>query len=326
MMNDFRLQRTRAHRSPEVARLVTLAEFEAFGDTDKAPATLAAYRSDWRSFTGWCESAGHRSLPATPDTVAAWLQDQTTAGYAVATIQRRLITIRQQHVRDGHPSPTDSPNVQAAWASTRRHLGTAPRKVAPLTLELLRQTVATCQATPAGHRDQSLLVIGFAAALRRSEIAELTLDDIEPNAAGIILTIRKSKTDQHGAGHRLGLPRGTAADTCPVRVLNAWTQHLPSAGGPLFRPIDRHGNIFDRHLSGRASAEIIKRRCSLAGLDPDRYSGHSLRAGFATSAAAAGATEIAIARQTRHRSMEVLRGYIREGDLFRTNAATTLGL
>lgn len=325
-MSDYRTQRTTAHRPPEAARPPTLAGFEAFGDADKSPATLSAYRSDWRSFTGWCDRAGHRSLPAAPDTVAKWLQDQTAAGYAVATIQRRLITIRQQHRRNGHPSPTDAPSVKAAWASARRLLGTAPRKVAPLTLELLRQTIATCPSTPAGRRDHALLVVGFAAALRRSEIAELTVGDIEPNAAGIILTIRKSKTDQHGAGHRLGLPHGTAAETCPVRVLAAWTRQLPSAGGPLFRPIDRHGNIFDRHLSGRAIAEIIKRRCALAGHDPTRYSGHSLRAGFATSAAAAGATEIAIARQTRHRSMEVLRGYIREGDLFRTNAATTLGL
>lgn len=324
-MSGYRPQRTKA-RPPGGARPAALSGGEAFDDTDKAPATLAAYRSDWRSFTGWCDHAGHRSLPTEPDTVVAWLEDQTAAGYAVATIQRRLITIRQQHRRNGYPSPTDTPRVQAAWASARRLLGTAPRKVAPLTLDLLRQTIATCPNTPAGRRDHALLVVGFAGALRRSEIADLAVDDIEPNAAGIVLTIRKSKTDQHGAGHRLGLPYGTAAETCPVRVLAAWTHHLPTAGGPLFRPIDRHGNISDRHLSGRAIAEIIKRRCALAGFDPDRYSGHSLRAGFATSAAAAGATEIAIARQTRHRSMEVLRGYIREGDLFRTNAATTLGL
>ena len=311
---------------PKDPALDLRAGYEAVAEADKAPATLAAYRSDWRAFTNWCDTHRHRSLPAVPDTLVAWLQAQTAAGYAVATIQRRLITIRRQHHRNGRPSPTDTPEVQATWAAARRRLGTASRKVAPLTLELLRQLIATCPSTPAGHRDHALLVIGFAGALRRSEIASISLADIGSDPAGIILTIRKSKTDQHQAGQRLGLPHGDAPATCPVRVLAAWTAHLPTTSGPLFRPIDRHGNIAHRHLTGRAIAEIIKRRCTLAGLDPDRYSGHSLRAGFATSAAAAGATEIAIARQTRHRSMEVLRGYIREGDLFRTNAATTIGL
>ena len=140
------------------------------------------------------------------------------------------------------------------------------------------------------------------------------------------MTIHRSKGDQYGTGHRLGLPHGRHDDTCPTRSLAAWTRHLPADGHALFPAVDRHGNIASRHLSGRAIAETIKRRVVAAGLDPDRYSGHSLRAGFATSTAAAGATEIAIARQTRHRSMEVLRGYIREGDLFRTNAATSLDL
>jgi integrase len=166
----------------------------------------------------------------------------------------------------------------------------------------------------------------FTGALQRSEIAQLTTSDIEPDTRGLIVTIRRSKGDQYGAGHRLGLPSGSNPDTCPVRTLATWRHLGDIRDGPLFRPIDRHGNIAPRHLSGHAIAEIIKRRARAAGLDPDRYSGHSLRAGFATSAAAAGASELAIARQTRHRSMAGLRGYIREGDLFRINAASTLGL
>ena len=158
------------------------------------------------------------------------------------------------------------------------------------------------------------------------EIAALTIDDIEEHPDGLIVTIRRSKGDQHGHGHRLGLPHGTNPDTCPTRTLQTWRQAADLDPGPLFRPVDRHSHIGARHLSGRGIAEIIKRRVNLAGLDPARYSGHSLRAGFATSAAATGATETAIARQTRHRSMTVLRGYIREGGLFRTNAATTIGL
>ena len=295
-------------------------------DGDLADATVAAYRSDWRAFTSWCAAHGHQPLPATAQTVAAWLTEHAAAGYATATLQRRLITISRTHRRHGHPAPTDHPAVATTWRRLRRELGVAPRKVAPITLELLRTLVGTCPPTPAGDRDHALLVIGFAGALRRSELAQLSRDDIEHTPAGLIVTIRRSKGDQHGAGQRLGLPHGRHYDTCPTRALAAWTRHLPADGDALFRAVDRHGNIANRHLAGRASADIIKRRAAAAGLDPDRYSGHSLRAGFATSAAAAGATEIAIARQTRHRSMDVLRGYIREGDLFRTNAATTLGL
>ena len=295
-------------------------------DGDLAPASVAAYRSDWRAFTCWCNTRGLQPLPAAPQTVAAWLTDQAAGGYATATLQRRLITIARTHRRHGHPAPTDHTDVTATWRRLRRELGVAPRKVAPITLELLHTLIGTCAPSAAGDRDHALLVIGFAGALRRSELAQLSRGDIEHTPDGLIVTIRRSKGDQHGAGQRLGLPVGSRPDTCPARTLAAWTRHLPADGDALFRAVDRHGNIANRHLSGRAIADIIKRRVAAAGLEPDRYSGHSLRAGFATSAAAAGATEIAIARQTRHRSMDVLRGYIREGDLFRTNAATTLGL
>jgi site-specific recombinase XerD len=293
---------------------------------DKAPATAKAYRSDWRSFQSWCETRERPSIPAEVDTIVSWLHDQAAAGYATATIGRRLTTIRRVHQLYGLPSPTEASPATATWSALRRRLGTAPRKVAPATIEILRRMVATCEQTPSGCRDRALLVVGFAGAMRRSELASLTVADIESHADGVIVTIRRSKGDQYGAGQRLGLPYGSSPDTCPVRTLTGWRHLADLRDGPLFRPVDRHGNIASRHLSGRAIAEIIKRRAHAAGLDPDRYSGHSLRAGFATSAAAAGATEIAIARQTRHRSMAVLRGYIREGDLFRTNAATTVGL
>ena len=295
-------------------------------DAHLAPATRHAYRSDWRAFTHWCRHHQREALPATVDTVIAWLVDQAAAGYATATLQRRLHTIARTHRRHGHPDPTDDVTVTHTWSRLRRELGVAPRKVAPITLELLRNLIGTCPATPAGDRDRALLVIGFAGALRRSELAQLHRSDIEHTPDGLIVTLRRSKGDQHGAGQRLGLPHGRHPDTCPTRALAAWTRHLPTRGAALFRAVDRHGNLAHRHLSGRAIAEIIKRRVAAAGLDPECYSGHSLRAGFATSAAAAGATETAIARQTRHRSMQVLRGYIREGDLFRTNAATALDL
>ena len=291
-----------------------------------APATQRACGIDWRIFTSWCVTHGEVALPARPQTVVRWLSQQVEAGYAAATITRRLLTIRRTHLAAGHPCPVTTPEVQERWHAARRHLGTAQRRVEPITLDRLQTMAATCEPSSAGRRDHALLVIGFAAALRRSELAQLELDDIAQHRDGLVLTIRRSKGDQYAAGHRLGLPRGTNPNTCPERVLAAWQDHLDTTSGPLLRPVDRHGNIATRHLTGRAIAEIIKRRADAAGLDPGRYSGHSLRAGFATSAATAGATELAIARQTRHRSLVVLRTYIREGDLFTLNAATQIGL
>lgn len=290
------------------------------------PATQRAYAADWRAFTSWCAAHGEAALPADSQTLVRWLTHQVEAGYATATITRRLLTISRTHLVGGHPCPVYSPEVQAYWHMARRYLGTAQRRVEPVTLQRLQTMVATCDQGPAGRRDHALLVIGFAAALRRSELAQLDLDDIEQHRDGLVLTIRRSKGDQYGAGHRLGLPRGVNASTCPERVLAAWQDNLDTTSGPLLRPVDRHGNIANRHLTGRAIAEIIKRRAAAAGLDPARYSGHSLRAGFATTAATAGASELAIARQTRHRSLAVLRTYIREGDLFKLNAATQVGL
>lgn len=156
------------------------------------------------------------SLPADPDRILAWLHDQATAGYAVATISRRLSTIRQVHRQQGHPSPTDTPAIKTAWHAARCRLGTAPRKVAPATIETLRRMVATCDRAPAGRRDHALLLVGFAGALRRSEMARLAVADVETHPGGIIITIRRPKGDQHGAGQRLGSDCRTAPARAPA--------------------------------------------------------------------------------------------------------------
>ncbi|MGH7732529.1 MAG: site-specific integrase, partial [Gemmatimonadales bacterium] len=142
----------------------------------------------------------------------------------------------------------------------------------------------------------------------------------------LVVTIRRAKTDQEGAGEKVGVPYGSNPATCPVRTLTAWKEAASITVGPLFRPVDRHGNVAPTALSGLAVALIVKGRAEEAGLDPEDFSGHSLRAGLATSAAAAGVPERIIAATTRHKSMTVLRRYIREGDLFRENAAAAVGL
>lgn len=288
--------------------------------------TWKAYESDLRAWRAWCVEHQVQPLPATSEALVWWLQSQAAQGYAVATIARRLVTIRQAHVRAGHPSPTDAEAVRTVWAGVRRRLGTAQRQVAPITVETLRRLVSTCGADLAGHRDRALLVVGFAGGFRRAEVAAVTVDDVETHDDGLVVIVRRSKTDQEGAGRRVGLPYGSNPDTCPVRTLSAWLDAAGIDAGPVFRPVTMHGRMGERALSGRAVAEVVKRRALAAGLDASRYSGHSLRAGLVTSAAMAGASELAIARQTGHRSMAVLRRYVREADLFRANAAAAVGL
>ena len=167
---------------------------------------------------------------------------------------------------------------------------------------------------------------GFAAALRRSELVALDAADVAEVAEGLVVTLRRSKTDQEGAGRSIGVPYGSRLPTCPVRALRAWREVAAISAGPLFRPIDRHGNISTARLSDRAVARVVQAAVSAAGFDPARFAGHSLRAGFATAAAGGGGEERTIAEQTGHRSMSVLRGYIRSGSLFRSNAAASVGL
>lgn len=180
--------------------------------------------------------------------------------------------------------------------------------------------------SPLGIRDRAFLLLGFAGAFRRSELVDLDVIDIVVNPDGVIATIRRSKTDQEGASQKVGIPYGRRPDTCPVLALTAWLELAGITSGPIFRPITRHGAILPARLSDRSVARIVQRSTEAAGLDPTQFAGHSLRAGLATSAAMAGAEERDIMRQTRHRSVAVARRYIRDGSLFRNNAAATVGL
>jgi integrase len=179
---------------------------------------------------------------------------------------------------------------------------------------------------PGGYRDGALLLLGFAGALRRSELVGLDAGDITEGTDGLTVRLRRSKTDQEGAGRSVGVPYGSNQATCPVRAWNAWLAVSGITEGAAFRPVDRHGHIAPTRLSSHAVALVLKRRAARAGLDPDEVSGHSLRAGLATSAAAAGVPERVIAEQTGHKGTVMLRRYIRQGSLFRENAASAVGL
>ena len=188
------------------------------------------------------------------------------------------------------------------------------------------QLVATLDEDLAGARDRALLLVGFAGAMRRSELVALNFSDLQLTDEGFVIHVRRSKTDQTGKGRKIGIPFGQHAGTCPVRALLAWLEHSGIDRGAIFRKVNRHGQLEGVRLSDRSVAEVVKRACKAAGLKPSKFSGHSLRAGLATSAAMAGVEERSIQDQTGHKSLKVLRTYIREGSLFRNNAARKVGL
>jgi integrase len=177
-----------------------------------------------------------------------------------------------------------------------------------------------------GIRDRALVLLGFAGAFRRSELVGLNVDDCVFSKDGLTVTLRRSKTDQAGTGRKIGIPYGSNPDTCPVRTVQEWIKQAGITAGPLFCSINRHGRVQPGGLAGIDVARVVKKLTTRAGLDPAKFAGHSLRAGHATSAAIAGASERSIMNQTGHRSVQMVRRYIREGSLFRENSAGKLGL
>jgi integrase len=192
--------------------------------------------------------------------------------------------------------------------------------------EDLKQIVAEIPDTLLGKRDRALLLVGFAGAFRRSELVALDMTDLEQTRDGLVVRIRRSKTDQEGEGRAVGIPRGSDRLTCPVAALASWCDAAGIESGPLFRRVNRHSHVLPNRLSAEAVAIVIKRYVTRLHFDPSAFSGHSLRAGLATSAAAAGKSERAIMNQTGHRNLTTVRRYIRDGNLFRENAADGIGL
>jgi integrase len=286
--------------------------------------TRRAYAADWRDFSRWCDTTGLTPMPAEPATVGSYLADRA-ATHATATLARRLAAISTAHRLAGHHLDTRHPAIRTVMQGIRRTHGTAPRKASPLGTRALRDLLDTCGTTSLiDRRDRALLLLGLASALRRAELAALTVADLGFVDAGVMLAIAHSKTDQEAAGQVVGVV-ATGTPTCPVAALRTWLEIAGITDGTVFRAINRHGRIATG-LSDRAIALIVKRRAAAAGVDPAGYSAHSLRAGCATEAAARGVEERDIGRHTRHRSIPVLRGYIREGTVFVNNASARLGL
>jgi integrase len=307
------------------ALLPQLEQVREYVRNSKAEATLRGYACDWHDFCAWCEAHAVRALPASPEAVASYIAE-CAARLKAGSIQRRLNAIAEAHKATGAESPTHTSLVRNTMKGIRRTLGTAPAQKAPALTDDVKAMVEAADAGLIGTRDRALLLLGFAGAFRRSELVGLAVEDCAFGRDGLTIRLRRSKTDQEGAGRKVGIPYGSYLATCPVRNVQEWLTQAGITTGPLFRSINRHGTIQEHGLSGIDVARIVKKLAERVGLDAARFAGHSLRAGHATSAAIAGASERSIAQQTGHRSLQMLRRYIRDGNLWRENSGGKLGL
>ena len=301
--------------APDLDRAAELALEE------KAAATRRAYGSDFRIFEAWCQTRAVSALPANPEAVAAFLAHDAETGSRPSTLGRRVAAIRYAHKLAGHVTPTDDERVRATMRGIRRSLGTASQKKAPATADRIVAMARAADDSLKGLRDRALLLVGFAGAFRRSELVALNIEDLEETDLGFKVTIRHSKTDQEGAGQTVAIMKGSAA--CPVAALKTWITASGIASGAIFRSIRKGGKVGDR-LTAQSVADIVKIYAKCVGLDPALFAGHSMRAGFLTSAAKRGASIFKMMDQSRHKSVETLRGYVRDAELFKDHAGTGL--
>jgi site-specific recombinase XerD len=313
-----------------------LEKAKFFASKSRAENTKKSYASDWRHFEGWCNAHKVKALPAEPSLVAAYLTSLSET-CKVSTLQRRLSTIRKAHSLAGFKLDTSHISFIEVWDGIKRTLGNAQKRKAPVLVQDLREIVQDLPGSLPGIRDRALLLLGFSGAFRRSELVSLNVEDLQFTRDGIVVSLKKSKTDQTGQGKEIGIPYGSARSTCPVRAVQDWLDSSQIQSGALFRSINRHGSISDKDLSDKSVALIVKKHIyNIAiqrGMTPEeatiyaaKYSGHSLRAGFATSAVMSGVAEHSIMQQTRHARSDTLRKYIRLGNMWKENAASKVGL
>lgn len=306
----------------------------------RAESTQRAYRTDWAHFESWCTAHGRVAFPA--DVIETLIPYLTAFAeqLKISTLQRRLTTIRTYHRSRGVQLDTTDERFRIFWQGLRNDRGTRQEKKSPLMSAALRRALQVLPDNLQGHRDRALLLIGFAAGLRRAELAGLTVHQdpagsgwIDLASDGLVVQLNKSKTNQSGEEETIGVPFGADPQVCPVRAYQAWLRVSGTESGPIFRPISRHGHMGVEAITGAAVALIVKRVIVSAAIAEGltkaeaaaramAFAGHSLRAGVATSAAENGAPGHAIQRQLRHKSFQTTVGYIRSGSLFKGNAAS----
>jgi len=287
-------------------------------DAAYAPNTQRAYRSDIEQYRRW-----GGEIPASEMEVASYIADRAGV-LSVSTLRRHIASLSQLHKALGvTPNPLQSPQITAMLRGLSRLHGRPQRGVQPLLIGDLREILDLIPETALGMRDACLLSLGFAGGFRRSELVSLNLENLQKSAAGLQVTLNRSKTDQAGAGRVIGIPRGRSK-FCPVQCTERWVEAGDLSEGPLFRPVQKSGIVRASRLSSEAVASSVKKWVEKIGLDPSDYSGHSLRAGFVTSAVRAGASEYAIRKQTGHASLATMERYIRIANVFEDNACSVL--
>ena len=278
--------------------------------------TRKAYQSDLRAFLKW-----GGSIPSSPEQLASYLADQGQRLHP-STLSRHIVALGAAHrLLEGSANPTQHILVKTALKGLRRKYGMTQRQVAPLMLEDLRRIMDALGNSVIDSRNKALLSLGFAGGFRRSELVSLNCEDIVEKPEGLVVSIRRSKTDQEGKGRIIGIPfsRGRI---CPARFTLGWISNFEEQKGPLFKSCRKGGHILESRLSGEAVAKIVKQAVGAIGLDPNSYSAHSLRAGFVTSAIQSGAPSHLVRAQTGHASDITMARYVRLGNLFRENAVS----
>lgn len=298
-----------------------------YAQASRADNTKRAYKASWKDFERWCELKGLSALPAAPETVVMFVAERASE-LKIGTLGHRLAAITVAHKMSGFTNPASRREepLQSVWRGITREVGSAKRQVEPLTKTELKQIVRRLDVeedTEANElrrlRDRALLLVGFAGALRRSELAAVQVSDLAFDVRGVKVSIRRSKTDQEGEGEIVGIP-ATGTMLCPVTALVEWLEAVQIEEGLVFRSI-KHGPLVLESITTRTIANIVKKHVEAIGLDPSRFSGHSLRAGLITQAAQAGVPEVDIMRQSRHKSVPILRQYVRKATVWEGNAA-----
>ena len=290
----------------------------------KAPNTIKAYQSDFSDFCLFCAKNGFRSIPSEPKVVSLYLTHLSTNQAKMSTLKRRLVSIGVIHRLKGHYLDTKHPSIIENLMGIKRRKGSYQKGKKPILIKDLKVIIDVIDKQDSKKikklRDRSIILIGFSGGFRRNEIVSLNYDDLDFVTEGLKIDIRRSKTDQFGEGSIKALPYFDNTQYCPVLSLKNFINITKINSGPLFRRFSKGSKLSENRLTDQTVALLIKKYLQLAGIDNKNYSGHSLRSGFATSAAESGAEERSIMNMTGHKSTEMVRRYIKEANLFKNNA------
>ena len=297
--------------------------------SSKAINTLRAYKSDFRDFSAFCVSHGFNSMPTEPKVVSLYLTN-LSKNSKMSTLRRRLVSISTVHKIKGHYLDTKHPIIVENLMGIKRTKGSIQKRKKPILINHLREIINAINEQKYNEikkaRDKSIVLIGFGGGFRRSELISLDYEDIEFVPEGLKIMIRRSKTDQFGEGMIKGLPYFENQNYCPVKNLKKWIEIANIKNGPIFRRFSKGSSITNHRLTDQTVVLIIKKYLNIAGIDNSNFSGHSLRAGFATVAAESGADERSIMAMTGHKTTQMVRRYIREANIFKNNALSKVKL